>query len=202
MAKSVSWIVVAALSVLIGLYPSLFFLGEKKVGILKAKPDALFGNPLWHTSFYMHIVTGGLALLIGWVQFNRRFRGRFPGFHRFIGKTYVVSVLLSAVSGFIIAFYATGGLPVALGFMCLSAVWLYTTVMAYVRIREGQVVQHGTWMVYSYACCFAAVTLRLWMPILVPVLGSFADAYALIAWLCWVPNLGVAYLLTRGKARA
>ncbi len=52
-------------------------------------------------------------------------------------------------------------------------------------------------MTYSYAACLAAVTLRLWLPILVPVLGNFVDAYVIVAWLSWVPNLMVAYLIVR-----
>ncbi|GAB4428835.1 MAG: hypothetical protein OHK0039_47410 [Bacteroidia bacterium] len=44
----------------------------------------------------------------------------------------------------------------------------------------------------SYAACFAAVTLRLWLPILTALLGDFLPAYRIVAWLCWVPNLLVA----------
>ena len=187
----------AFLSVFTGLYPGLFFLDGKKVGILKMKPDALFLNPVWHLSFYTHIIFGGLALLIGWIQFSDKIRNSSIGLHRQIGKLYIIAVLLSSLTGFLIAFYATAGLPAALGFMSLSAVWFYTTLMAYIRIRSGEVLQHRNMMIYSYACCFAAATLRLWMPILVPIFGNFKTAYIVVAWWCWVPNLLIAHLLTR-----
>ncbi len=190
----------ALLSVIMGLYPSQFLMGGSKAGILKIKPEALFLNPFWQVGFYMHIIFGGLALLIGWVQFSQWIRSRSLKFHRQTGKVYVTAVLLSAVSGFYIAFYASGGLPVVLGFMSLSCIWCYTTLMGYIRIRNGQVEQHKKLMIYSYACCFAAVTLRLWMPLLYKITGNFMTAYMIVAWWCWAPNLAVAYLLTRKRA--
>ena len=54
-------------------------------------------------------------------------------------------------------------------------------------------------MIYSYAACFAAVTLRIWLPILTSILGEFLSAYRIVAWLCWVPNLIVAYIISNTK---
>lgn len=200
MVKKLLWILFAALSVIVRLYPGLFFMGEKKAGILKIKPDELFLNPFWHLGFYTHIIFGGLALLIGWIQFSPGIRSKNTAFHRQTGRLYVMAVLLSSLAGFYIAFYATGGLLAALGFMSLSFIWFYTTLMAYIRIRNRQVVQHRNMMIYSYACCFAAVTLRLWMPFLYAIFGNFETAYVVVAWWCWIPNLATAYFLTRKPA--
>ena len=54
-------------------------------------------------------------------------------------------------------------------------------------------------MVYSYAACFAAVALRIWMPILILVFGEFQMAYRVVAWLCWVPNLIFAYFWVKRR---
>jgi len=54
-------------------------------------------------------------------------------------------------------------------------------------------------MIYSYAECFAAVTLRIWLPLLTLVLGEFLTAYRIVAWLCWVPNILFAYIWGRRK---
>jgi uncharacterized membrane protein len=202
MTKKILWILFAVLSVVVGLYPCLFFMGEKKVGILRMKPDELFLNPFWRLSFYIHILMGGVALLIGWLQFSPKTKNRLPTLHRQIGKLYVVAVLFSSLAGFIIAFYATGGLPTASGFMCLSIVWFYTTLAAYLHIRKKQISQHRCMMIYSYACCFAAVTLRLWLPFLIGMFGSFETAYAVVAWWCWLPNLVFAHFLVRRLARS
>ena len=54
-------------------------------------------------------------------------------------------------------------------------------------------------MIFSYTACFAAVTLRLWLPVLVSILGDFVRAYTLVAWLCRVPNIVVAGFITGRK---
>ncbi len=47
-------------------------------------------------------------------------------------------------------------------------------------------------MTRSYALTLAAVTLRIWLPMSQVAGIPFADAYQVVAWLCWVPNLVVA----------
>ncbi|MFD2287855.1 DUF2306 domain-containing protein [Pedobacter petrophilus] len=114
-----------------------------------------------------------------------------------MGKIYIISVLLSALTGFYIAFYATGGIAAALGFMSLSIIWFYTTLMGYLNIMKGKWIQHQKMMIYSYASCFAAVTLRLWLPILNIVVGNFETAYLIVAWWCRIPNLIIAYFMNK-----
>lgn len=105
----------------------------------------------------------------------------------------MLSVLLSGISGLGIAFYATGGIIPALGFAGLAILWLYTTFNAYTSIKKGQVTNHQRWIIRSYALCFAAVTLRLYLPTFLGLLHmDFIPAYKIIAWLCWVPNILIA----------
>jgi hypothetical protein len=47
-------------------------------------------------------------------------------------------------------------------------------------------------MIRNFALTFAAVTLRLWLPASVVSGVPFGIAYAIVAWLCWLPNLAVA----------
>jgi hypothetical protein len=53
-------------------------------------------------------------------------------------------------------------------------------------------------MTRNFALTFAAVMLRLYLPIAVAAGADFELAYAIIAWLCWVPNLLVADWLLNG----
>lgn len=193
MNNRILWILVAILAVIIGLYPVTYFFVDKNFGLLSTKSIDLLSNVVWNVGFYTHITLGGLALLIGWLQFSDQFRKKNLNFHRIIGKIYIISVLLSAIAAFGIAFFATGGWVASLGFICLSLIWFYTTMTAYLSIRKGQVVRHQNMMIYSYAATFAAVTLRIWLPMLIAILGDFVTAYLIVAWLCWVPNLIVAY---------
>lgn len=109
----------------------------------------------------------------------------------------MIAVLLSALAGIYIGFFATGGLISSAGFICLGIIWFYTTLKAYLYIKNGEIEPHQKMMVYSYAACFAAVTLRLWLPLLTMIYSDFVKAYLLVAWLCWIPNLIVAYIINR-----
>ncbi len=182
------------LSVSIGLYPLIYFVQDRNFGLLSTKSDALLSDTLWNVGFYTHIIFGGLALLIGWLQFSPRLRRARLSLHRNFGKIYVAAALLSGLAGIGIGTKATGGWTATLGFMSLGTIWVSTTFLAYRHIRAGRVSEHQKMMIYSYAACFAAVTLRLWMPMLVPLFkGDFIQAYQIVAWLCWVPNLFVAW---------
>ena len=191
------WILLVVFSITIGLYPSIYFFIDRKFGLLGFKSEELLASTFWNIGFYTHIILGGPALLIGWTQFGAKFRNRKLLLHRQLGKAYVLAVLFSSIAGILIAFFATGGFVSSLGFFCLGMIWLYTTIMAYLSIKKGQVESHQKMMIYSYAVCFSAVTLRIWLPLLIITFGDFITAYMIVAWLCWVPNLLVAYLITR-----
>lgn len=195
MVKKGLWILFATFALLIGFYPTIYFLIDRKFGLLNSKSAELLSNTFWNIGFYTHII-GGVALLIGWTQFSPKMRNSRIALHRKLGKAYVVSVLLSALGGIYIGFFATGGWVSSAGFICLGVVWFYTTLKAYLFIKNAEIVKHQKMMVFSYAACFAAVTLRIWLPILTIMFGDFFKAYLVVAWLCWIPNLIVAYLIT------
>ena len=58
---------------------------------------------------------------------------------------------------------------------------------------------HQKMMTYSYAACLAAVTLRIYLPLLSFAFGDFIKAYLLVAWLSWVPNLIVAFYINKRR---
>lgn len=154
-------------------------------------------NKLWIFGFYSHIYFSGIALLVGWLQFNGKLRKTKLKLHRTIGKIYVVIALIGSISGISIGFYATGGIISILGFVILGVIWFYTTLKAFVHVRKGNIIGHQNMMIFSYAACFAAVTLRIWLPILVVIYGEFIGAYQTVAWLCWVPNIIVAWYIVK-----
>ena len=195
--KKISWIAIGILSTLVGIYPIIYFLVDRNFGLLSSKSAALLSDNLWNISFYGHITLGGLALLIGWLQFSGNLRLNNMTLHRTIGKTYMVSVLISGTCGIYIALYATGGIVSILGFFSLGIIWLSTTILGFISIKKGNVELHEKFMIMSYAACFSAVTLRVWLPILINIMGEFVPAYRIVAWLCWVPNITVAFMIIR-----
>lgn len=168
----------------------------KAQNLLLSKTKELLANVFYRTTFYLHAGFGAIALFIGGWQFVKRFRIRYTDLHRNAGKIYVVAVLISSLAGFIIAFNATGGIVPITGFLCLAVLWLMTDIQAYRTIRKGDVKMHEQWMIRNYALTFAAVTLRIWIPVLQSGFNlPFSEAYQIVAWLCWIPNLMFAEAL-------
>lgn len=189
-----------ALSALaIGIYPFIYFFVPREFGLLSTKSDELLADIVWNVMFYSHIVFGGIALGIGWIQFNEKIQKQRIQLHKKIGKLYLILVLLSGVSSLYIGCHATGGLSPKLGFISLGIVWLYTSIRGFQAIKNRDIILHQKMMIYSYAACFAAVTLRIWLPILSSILEDFIPAYRIVAWLCWVPNILIAHLIIKRK---
>lgn len=197
MLKKISWFLFAILAVSIGLYPVLYFFLDRKFSLLATKADEVLTDPVWNVGFYIHIIFAGLAMLAGWTQFSPRIRKFHLGIHRTLGKIYVTSVMLAAPTGFYIAIYATGGIVSGFGFSTLAVLWFSTTLVAYLAIRRLDTRRHEMAMIFSYSLCFAAVMLRLWLPVLIYLIDDYYTAYRTVAWLCWIPNLIFAIIYTR-----
>jgi len=195
-------ILMAALAVFVGFYPFKYFFGDRNVGLLQLKAEAVLTDPFWNIGFYSHIIPGGIALLIGWMQFNEKIRTKRLIWHRTTGIVYVSAALVSSLAGIYIACYATGGIIASSGFMCLGLFWFYSTYKGYSLIIEKNINAHKEMMIYSYAACLAAVTLRIYLPLLSFAFGDFMKAYLLVAWLSWVPNLIVAFYINKRRRTA
>lgn len=200
--KKIAWVIFGSLSILVSFYPIAYLVADKPIALLLSKTAELLSDNFYMMCFYLHIIFGGIALLIGWMQFSKKLRKKYLNLHRWIGKIYVVSVLISGIPGFYIAFHASGGLSPKLGFTIGAVLWVILTVLGFSTIRKGKVEAHKKFMMYSYAGTFGAVTLRIWLPLLIITLGSFKEAYQIVAWLSWVPNMIVIFFIIQNGKRA
>ncbi|MFC5703341.1 DUF2306 domain-containing protein [Cohnella faecalis] len=199
--------IVAFLAIFLSLYLGVqyFVMGADQSGLVQDKLGEMNLNDLWYVMVYTHVATAIAAICTGWLQFISKLRSRSYRLHKAIGRIYSVGVLLGGISGFYLSFYATGGWVSSVGFLLLSILWLYTLVRGIraIAVKKDRA-EHQRWMTRNYALTFAAVTLRLYLPICMAVFGleHFNDYYRVIAWLCWVPNLFFAqWLLTRRKRK-
>lgn len=161
-------------------------------------------------ALYLHIVAAALALVLGPAQFSSRLRARARRLHRITGRTYLVSVGLGALAAIAIAPWNAAGIVGLFGFGSLGVLWLWTGSRALRSIRSGDIPAHQAWMIRNYALTFAAPMLRLWLGVLIGVQiavsggvldpeAAFANAYAAVPFLCWLPNLVVAEWLVRRR---
>jgi uncharacterized membrane protein len=188
--KKIGW----AFMLLLATFPVLI-----SVGYLTMNPENFnFAQQkavyMAHLTFLMvHIIASMLAILIGPFQFLPGIRkGRLLKIHRWLGRSYLLSVLFGGLSGLYMAQLAYGGPIARLGFTSLALLWLFSGFRAYKHIRNKEIDNHREWMIRNYALTFAGVMLRLWVPIFGAIGIDFTTGYMAVAWLAWIPNLMVA----------
>lgn len=183
------------LSVGVALF-SMRYWSFERMDLLTLKSDEIWNLPAYKVAFYSHVILSPIALLIGPFQFLDSIRLKHPAWHRISGKIYTGCCWLGGLAGLAAAQWTLGGTWAILGFSFLAAGWIFTTAKAYVAIRQKKIQWHRRWMIRSFALTLAAVTLRLYLPALQGLLGfSFEEAYRIVSWLCWIPNLLVAEIL-------
>lgn len=186
--KISSWLAMTLLAALIAIFSLRYFLFDIEA-VAPAMAERFIG---YITPLLFHAGGGIIALALGPWGFWTKFRNNNIRLHRLVGRIYLSSMLVSGTAGFYLAFSALGALPGRIGFGLLAVLWLTTGTMAYRRIRQGNVQKHREWMIRNYALTFSAVTLRLWLPLLLAFGYDFPESYPTVAWLAWVPNLLVA----------
>ena len=72
MIKKIVTAIFGILAMGVGVYPLMYFLVDGTYGIHNSKTEALLADAIWNLGFYAHILLGGLALFIGWIQFNKK----------------------------------------------------------------------------------------------------------------------------------
>ena len=181
-----TWFILTGLATLLGI-----------VSLRYALPSAPFHPAMRnfvvsHRAIIVHALSASMALLLGPWQFLPSLRKRHPAVHRWIGRGYATSLSIAAISAFVLAPHATGGVVSTAGFGLLALGWLVTTSLGVIAIRRHNVPSHRRWMTRSFALTAAAITLRLYL-LAIPVFHlDFKSAYAAISWLCWITNLCVA----------
>ncbi|HHK5597829.1 hypothetical protein CN324_24620 [Bacillus anthracis] len=198
------WFVFTCFALLVSGYivVQYFIMDGFQTGLVKAK--LMYGSKLsefWYSMLFTHITTSIVALVIGPFTLSTKFRERNINRHRIVGRIYMVGILLGGISGLYLSFYATGGLVAKLGFGLLSVFWLTSAYQALHRVKNKKMKDHRNWMIRNYSLTFAAVTLRIWLPLFIVLFGieQFELSYAVIAWLAWVPNVIVAELFIRKR---
>jgi uncharacterized membrane protein len=191
-ARTLSWCFIALLALGVAGYAA-------SVALIPAYRSPLVLSLIGHlpVTAFMHFGGGAIALAVGAMQVSSRLRLRMVYMHRWLGRIYVASVIVSGASGFVLALNSSGGPWARWGFALLALGWLYTTLNGYKLIRQRQIAGHRAWMIRSYALTLASVTLRCYLPLAQFMEWPMSTAYPAIAWLCWVPNLMIAELLIR-----
>lgn len=200
--KHVGFAIMVVLAVGVAAYAAVAYLWFPPGSFVHPDMQLTFQQHL--LGIYTHVFASLVALAIGPLQFVRRLREQRPRLHRWVGRVYLVGVGLGGVSAAYMALFAQGGWVGKLGFSVLACLWLFTAFRGYEAIRRGAVEAHRRWMIRNYALTLSAVTIRLYLPLATVGIIPFEIGYAVITWLCWVPNLIIVekWLLKRHRASA
>lgn len=150
-----------------------------------------------------HMLIAPAALLLGPFQFLPGLRARHPQVHRWSGRVYVAACVVAGLGALATTPFASGGPVAGLGFGILAVLWVAATLGAWRAAVHRQFARHRLMMRFSYAMTFAAVTLRLQIPLGLAL--GYPDYSAMSVWLaytCWIPNIIIVALYSlMGAAR-
>jgi uncharacterized membrane protein len=113
-----------------------------------------------------HILAGCISLIVGPLQFSRRFRQHNPALHRVLGRVYVISVFVSAPLGIILStlHHDIRAIHWVAATIVQSSTWMITTAAAFLTARNGHYQHHRAWMIRSYAVTLTFVGTRVLQP--------------------------------------
>jgi uncharacterized membrane protein YozB (DUF420 family) len=147
--------------------------------------------------FTVHMVTGGLALLLVPLAIALSKR---PRWHRPVARIAALDIALAGVTAFPVALVVPVTRVSAAGFCAQGLAWLILLAAGIAAIRHKQPIRHRECMLLLAAVTSGAVFFRIYLA-LWAIFGSlrwFEWFYALDAWIAWCIPLGVtAFLIKR-----
>jgi uncharacterized membrane protein YozB (DUF420 family) len=186
-----AWMILAVLSLGIAAYSAQYLLHPPRT------PAQALGNPLGVPWLFIHVAGAVTALLLGSFQFLPALRRGLSPPHRSVGRLYVMGCLVGGAAGLILAFGSSAGPIASAGFGSLAVIWIAVTLLGWRAVLQRRFANHRRWMIRSWALTLAAVTLRLYLPLVTALDLPFLPWYRAISFLAWVPNLIAAELWLR-----
>lgn len=150
-------------------------------------------------SLAVHVLSAGVALLVGPVQFSKTIRRRWPVAHRRLGWVYVAGVMVSGPAAFQLSFHSCPGCTPP--FVLWSVLSFVITGLAVWTAVQKKFSAHRDFMIRSYVLMFGFVLVRLDVhllgtPLEIPLPADAAGGRApMLLWVVWVVPLMITELL-------
>ena len=163
------------------------------------------GDPGATASLTLHLVTGIIVMVLGCVQFITVLRRRRPVVHRWIGRAYVGSAMVTAVGGlgYIVLNGTVGGAVMDLGFGLYGILVLLAAARCLHHARAHDFPRHREWAVRLFVLVLASWLYRLEYGIarVLEVGGHTGDFSGwfdhVMAFAFYLPNLVIAEMYLR-----
>jgi uncharacterized membrane protein len=124
---------------------------------------------------FVHIIPGLLFMILGPLQFAGNVRRRWPRFHRWSGRVFLLLGSIIGVSALAMSFsLSIGGANETAATVFFALFFLVALSRGYVHARRRRFVLHREWMIRAFAIglAVAVATIR-------PVVGAFFAARSL-----------------------
>jgi hypothetical protein len=149
----------------------------------------------------LHIVGGGVFLVLGALQFSPRMRQRHPTWHRRSGR----ALMLLGVTAALAALWMTLFYPRQIGTgsilhtmrLIFGTALAVTIILAFRAIKRRDAAQHRAWMIRAYAIALAAGTQAVTIGVGEAIFGKAVLTTDLSTSAGWIINLAVAEVIIR-----
>lgn len=146
-----------------------------------------------------HIGGGTLALSMGMFQFSSTIRRRFVQVHRWMGRLYLIGVLVGSIGAAYMGVMVSPNRAFGMSLEFLALAWALTSLMAYIAVRRRQIAAHREWMTRSYVLTFGFVLFRLGTRNHVFSSLGHQVQDVMLAWACWAVPLLITDVVQRWR---
>jgi len=150
----------------------------------------------------LHLLPGILFMLLGPLQFTSSIRNRWPSAHRWSGRLFVLSGLITAISAIAMAIL----FPVIVNHFTTAANLTFggalfiALIIAFHAIKNRDITRHRAWMIRAYAIGLSVATMRIFFGGVFVIFGEFNDAYLpSLVWLTFLLHIAIAELILARK---
>lgn len=200
-------------ALLFGLYILAFYVMALSDGDLSRWNNVLpglyeEGRPAATLGIGLHFMAGGIILILGSIQLLKGVRNRYPTFHRWTGRLYIIASIFTAVGGlsFIALEGTIGGTVMDIGFGLYGILMLLSAVETFRHAKAGRMEQHNAWAWRLYALAIGSWLYRMdygfWF-LLADGVGHTSNFQGwfdqIMAFFFYIPNLIIVELLIRGR---
>jgi hypothetical protein len=124
---------------------------------LPPRPNVPFQYPL----LALHVLTGAIAICLGWLQVWPWLRNNHPKVHRRIGWVYFMAGTFPAgLLAIASAILTSAGQSTRLALLTLGVLWMSTTIAGFTAVLQGRYADHQKWMLRNVALTTSIVTVR------------------------------------------
>jgi hypothetical protein len=145
----VSWVSAVLFGLyILGFYLFSFLVGNYENWNLGTLPGLYDRNNTKSTfGMGLHFAAGGLILVLGAIQLIEPLRIKYPAWHRWIGRIYVLSCLATAIGGigFILFKGTVGGVFMDVGFGIYGLLMFISAVLTWKYAAARNLVKHREW---------------------------------------------------------